>query len=44
MRNLDTLTEQDMEEIGIDQKLGTLINNLILEIEDLRTQVVALQK
>lgn len=44
MRNLDTLTEQDMEEVGIDQKLGTLINNLILEIKDLRTQIAELQK
>ena len=43
MRNLNTLTEQDMEDIGIDQKLGNLINTLILEIEDLRTQVSELQ-
>jgi hypothetical protein len=43
MRNLNTLTEQDMEDIGIDQRLGNLINTLILEIEDLRTQVSELQ-
>jgi len=44
MRNLITLTEQEMEEVGIDQKLGSLINTLILEIEDLRTQVSKLQQ
>lgn len=43
MRNLITLTEQEMEEVGVDQKLGNLINTLILEIEDLRTQVSKLQ-
>ncbi len=43
MRNLNTLTEQDMEDIGIDQRLGNLINTLILEIEDLRTQLSELQ-
>lgn len=43
MRTLNTLTEQDMEDIGIDQRLGNLINTLILEIEDLRTQLSELQ-
>lgn len=43
MRELNTLTEEQMEDLGIDQRLGNFINDLLLEVSDLQNRVTSLE-